>query len=615
MQAQNLGPQTPMAPPGSAHAHDEPSAEAGEKRKRQPRNSACQPCASLKMKCVASNVSGKCERCHRMDRECIPSVPKPRKRRTLGDEDSPAAPGSSRVPNGDAPASAPTRLLKTQEPETGVHNSLLGRSDLSHNGSRSFAALLGQGLGLDNSGGDLLRGIDYNYVQMRFTIFRQLTGNFPFVSIRPDADAVSMAANRPMTTAAICTVASAAQPEVQERLVHAFRLALSAKVIVQGERTIDLLVGLLIYLAWHHNYMSKQQIYQELYLLAGMAADLGLYRQRPQADRSDVREAVERDRAYLGCYYLCCSLSVMGFNKPSPLRWTDNLRRCAESVAYSGAQPSDRLLLGITELVRTIEDLEDGLRVESSMNRTAMVPYVEMHTKSVSHRLKALKREHPELGGTLGLGAATIHFHHRLLRASETPDTATLIQCACAIKEHLDDILDRPPITLHQVAIVDWTNLLEILVLMAQVAKPLPNTVGWEAGALTSMPQPEAMLYAICNHMASAPVGDSLNPRHEARLQWFRGICDSIKKRILRERIRGSAVDTDDSQYDTVHSLGQNGAQRSSDSRFRSVNEPYNTEMPLPGATGVHEGGSYGSFNLLDKGVLDDGFWSNFLSA
>lgn len=464
--------------------------------------------------------------------------------------------------------------------------------------------------------GDLLQGIDYNYVQLRFTVFRQLIDHFPFVSIRPDADAAYMAAERPVTTTAICLVASAAQPEVQERLVQAFRLALSSKVIVQGQRSVDLLVGLLIFLAWHHNYMSNQQIYQEMYLLAGMAADLGLYRQAQQTDVSDIAMAIERDRAYLGCYYLCCALSITGFNKPSPLRWTDNLRRCAEKVAYSSSQPSDRFLVGITELVHAVEDLEEALRTETDMKGTTVTHYAQMHAKATNHRLKALKRQHPELGGTLGFGAATIHAHHRLLRASEMPDTAALIQCACAIKEYLDDILARPPVTLHQVAIVDWTNLLEILVLMAQVATPLPSTVGWEAGALSSMLQPDAILDAIYVRMASAQTGDPLAPRHEVQLRWFRGVCEGIKKRILHERahIGTSALRNDNSQYETVHSLGQK--EQSPGAQSRLANELYSSELPMLGLTDVPESGNgYNPFRLLDDGVLNDGFWGSFMGG
>ncbi|KAK1074643.1 hypothetical protein LTR12_011940 [Friedmanniomyces endolithicus] len=52
-------PQTPEVSLG-AH-HEAQSVDGSEKRKRQPRNSACQACATLKMKCVPGPVVGKCE--------------------------------------------------------------------------------------------------------------------------------------------------------------------------------------------------------------------------------------------------------------------------------------------------------------------------------------------------------------------------------------------------------------------------------------------------------------------------------------------------------------------------------------------------------------------------
>ncbi|KAK0364121.1 hypothetical protein LTR94_012245 [Friedmanniomyces endolithicus] len=53
-------PQTPEVPLGALH--EAQSLDGSEKRKRQPRNSACQACATLKMKCVPGPVVGKCER-------------------------------------------------------------------------------------------------------------------------------------------------------------------------------------------------------------------------------------------------------------------------------------------------------------------------------------------------------------------------------------------------------------------------------------------------------------------------------------------------------------------------------------------------------------------------
>ncbi|TKA82905.1 hypothetical protein B0A55_01164 [Friedmanniomyces simplex] len=601
-------PQTPGVSLGASQ--EALSADAGEKRKRQPRNSACQACATLKMKCVPGPVVGKCERCHRMGKDCIAAIPKARKRRSLdGDlSASPLRADSSRA-RGDAPEAGVESTPVTNQ----YRGARQHQTDLSHTGSRSFTKLLAQGLGIEDSSEDLLRGLDYNYVQTRLTVFRQLTVQFPFYCLRPDASAITMATDRPVTTVAICTVACSAQPDVQARLAQAFRQTVSAKVIVDGERSMDLLQGLLIFLAWHHNYMVKQQIHQMLYLLAGMAADLGLYRQPHRNDELNLAAALEQDRAFLGCYYLCCGLPIMGFDKPSPLRWTDNLRRCAEHLAMSGSHPQDNTLVGIVELVRAVDDLQETLRTGGEAKRPSYIAYVDMQTKATTHRLKALKREHPELAGTLSYAAANIHFYHRILRVGDAPDTATLIQCACAIKEYVDDLLGRPPILLHQIAIVDWTNLLEILILMARVSKPLPNTGGWEAGALSSMLQPEAILDALHAHMAAALTGDPLAPRHEGQLQWFRGVCDNIKKRILQERTGGvGTLLLHDSPYETVHSLGLNG--QSAQGRFRPVNEPYGSELPIPRQP-EHQGPkAFDSFSLFDGGLLDDSFWNNFLA-
>ena len=65
-----------MAPPITPVATGNASTETPEidnaKRKRQPRNSACQACATLKMKCVGSPIPGVCERYAMID--CIRSV-------------------------------------------------------------------------------------------------------------------------------------------------------------------------------------------------------------------------------------------------------------------------------------------------------------------------------------------------------------------------------------------------------------------------------------------------------------------------------------------------------------------------------------------------------------
>lgn len=375
---------------------------------------------------------------------------------------------------------------------------------------------------------ELLRGIDYNFVHKSFTVYAQLISYFPFVELRPGADIISMVASRPVLTLAICTVASGALPDVQSRLSQAFRYALSSKVVLGGERSMDVLTGFLVFLAWHHYYMSQHQLYQQLSLLAGMAADLGLYN-RAYLPPEDPSSALERDRAFVGCYYICSHLSAVGFDRPNPLRWTNHLRTCAESAAASGGMPSDRALVANLELSCVIDDMEDGIRQSTESLQVASSQAVDGHTRAASQRLKALKREYPALGGTLAFTAATIHVYQRLLRAGPGSDSSILIQCACTIKEYVDELLAKPYSTIHQICIVDWANLLEILVLMSRVFRPLPSAGGWEAGALTSMLQPEMAIDSIFSHTSAAPI-DPLIPRHEPLLHFFRNLCESIKR-------------------------------------------------------------------------------------
>ncbi|KAK1074642.1 hypothetical protein LTR74_000885 [Friedmanniomyces endolithicus] len=411
-----------------------------------------------------------------------------------------------------------------------------------------------------------------------------------------------MATDRPLTTVAICTVTSSAHPDTQARLAQAFRHALSATVIMRGERSMDLLQGLMIFLAWHHNYMVKQQIHQLLYLLAGMAADLGLHRQPYETDALNIAAALEQDRAFLGCYYLCCGLSVMAFDKPSPLRWTDNLRRCADHLAISGSLPQDNTLSSHTQ------------------STTYKTPYAKQPKRNAP-RTQPLKREHPDLAGTLAYAAATLHLHHRLLRATTSaPETPTLIQTACLIKEYLDDLLARPPILLHHLAILDWTNLLEILLLLSRISEaPLPKSTagGWETGALASMLQPESILDALCAHMAAAPVGEPLAPRHEGQLVWFRGVCEGIKKRILRERAGGAVtMGGYESAHERVRGLGVNGqaAQAAQQGRFRPVNEAFGAEVVGSRVAEEQVLKFDDAFSLFEGGLFDERFWNDFLA-
>lgn len=114
--------------------------------------------------------------------------------------------------------------------------------------------------------------------------FHAMQHNFPFVVLNPNTSCADLVRSKPFLLLAILLVAAFNDEEFQASCDILFRNALAIKAIVKGERSLELLQGLLVYLAWHHLYMNRetQQLYQYIQLAIGMAIDLSPYKQIPR---------------------------------------------------------------------------------------------------------------------------------------------------------------------------------------------------------------------------------------------------------------------------------------------------------------------------------------------
>lgn len=59
-----------------------------------------------------------------------------------------------------------------------------------------------------------------------------------------------MAVNSPFLLMAILNVCSSRVPSLQQRVDERFRRVLSERIVFQGEKNLDYLQGLLVYIAW-----------------------------------------------------------------------------------------------------------------------------------------------------------------------------------------------------------------------------------------------------------------------------------------------------------------------------------------------------------------------------
>ena len=81
-------------------------------------------------------------------------------------------------------------------------------------------------------------------------VYRTDSHAFPFVPVSSQASADVLSRERPFLFLAILYMGSYRQPKLQIAIDNLVRETLSAKIIVQGEISMDMLQGLLVYLAW-----------------------------------------------------------------------------------------------------------------------------------------------------------------------------------------------------------------------------------------------------------------------------------------------------------------------------------------------------------------------------
>lgn len=83
-----------------------------------------------------------------------------------------------------------------------------------------------------------------------FAIFRRKASFFPFVTLPEKATVKSLSRDLPFLLLAILTSSSIGDQPLHQQLDNEFKRVLSDQVIVGGKRSLELLQGILVYVAW-----------------------------------------------------------------------------------------------------------------------------------------------------------------------------------------------------------------------------------------------------------------------------------------------------------------------------------------------------------------------------
>jgi hypothetical protein len=233
----------------------------------------------------------------------------------------------------------------------------------------------------------------------------RMAPHFPAVVFPYGTSAGEIRKSKPTLFLAILSASSGMNyPELQRNLTKEVMSIYAERIIVNGEKTLELIQALHISTLWYWppEHFEELKFYQLIHIAAVMAIDIGMgKRSKPQKPKYaglwrdnpwrrtpyPEPESVEARRAWLGCYFLCCNAS-MGLRRPNLIRWTPFMSDCIEFLETSPeAAPSDKVLC---QWVRS-QHIAEEVGTQFSMDDPLAT--VNIADSKVQYALKGFERD------------------------------------------------------------------------------------------------------------------------------------------------------------------------------------------------------------------------------
>ncbi|EXJ53548.1 uncharacterized protein A1O5_13219 [Cladophialophora psammophila CBS 110553] len=201
----------------------------------------------------------------------------------------------------------------------------------------------------------------------------QMNIHFPFVVIPPQATAAALREEMPFLFRTCITAAAQADPLLLRQMADDLMRYIGDRMLMKGDKSIDLLQGLLVFSTWYQYYNhNNPQVMNLFHLVTAMVTDLGLNRPIQPAVLTPIGMVVDAAqmfhgrlvnqgiqtsddrRALLGVYNLAGQLSSC-LRRSDPMRWTQHLEDCCNALTDAAEYPSDIYAVQLVRLHRVIE--------------------------------------------------------------------------------------------------------------------------------------------------------------------------------------------------------------------------------------------------------------------
>ncbi|KAF2824409.1 hypothetical protein CC86DRAFT_55207 [Ophiobolus disseminans] len=487
---------------------------------------ACERCRKHKVRCVPSDTSGICQRCQKARVECIEHIARRRPAKAKGDGQPPnrlrefdkkldklsaivatMAPSTASQPGLPLVTTLPSQVTEVpQQNSSPTPTSALPAPEkpilpapgpVAEN-SHAFWDSINDTLLCLGRLDPIIRSISLTHMQSLLDTYRHMTDFFPFVPLPKDYSCRDLIQHRPVLIFAVLTAASFETVPLQQTLSREFRKVVMVK-IMNGDKSLDLLQGLLIFIAWHHHYMDSQAVSVPMLLqiCVGIASDLGLDRISTNVRSSLQREdptGCEAERAYLGCYYLASNIGLLEAGRTRCISYSTTLRRYASDLASAWEYKTDALLPILIDICQYMEDVE-----ETFQGRSDQALVVRSQVKRLSdkwdHIRSASKLQATDYKTLQWIQLSARIYLNKTAAAVELTDRESTpwafgfqlslsVTCLRSIEQFLDNSLKLPTAQYDFISLVDWLNLVSGVTALSKLGMHSPPLPGWDPAEL-----------------------------------------------------------------------------------------------------------------------------------
>ncbi|KAF2841851.1 hypothetical protein M501DRAFT_355129 [Patellaria atrata CBS 101060] len=432
---------------------------------KQRADRACQTCAVAKAKCIpraGTNLKDKCTRCHRLSKICVPQpepvakkrVPRTRVARLeqkldgimslLSSHEEQAVatphvnPSVRNRENQDCIIPNRSNSLHGQrsaqsQGNFGASNSSKGqallRNSVAHSQGYSVFGLHTPPVSEGQSPSTLAQFPDdlmsWSEAEALFASFKNTSSQyFPFVPVSDEISAAELFEKKPFLFRVICLTASYEDIPKSTKLGEWLMHNISDQLLLKGEKNMDLLQGLLVFIGWYHpQFYLLNQLTNLIQLTRALVIELGMSKPASAWDSSNIMRAsmkgtnncgmidgcrtLETKRAVLGCYYLQSTIATTFKRLDLPV-FTPHLDQCCKALEETKELQSDMLLVKTVRLQSILEKIYRTIPLDEPMPSALTIP-IELYINSIRAELEIFKNTIPmELQGNTQL---LLQFH------------------------------------------------------------------------------------------------------------------------------------------------------------------------------------------------------------